>query len=211
MKFKILTAIAILLSLYMVKTFWKESPLPKVKTELTARTSDDNSSTPINEWAYENPLDFNYALIQRRIDFVLNGDKDVADTEKLLKEDAQFLMLLTQITPPLSPVFFLLGQVELILKDYPKAIKALAAYTALEPQNIWGWKLLALAQMGEKDNKAAIETFKSVIKINPIDLSAWKSLGKLYESEGSRDLAIAAYKKASLMSPSDPEIQAALK
>lgn len=211
MKFKLLTVIAILLSLYMVKTFWKETPTEAPRHVATVGMADSQTVDGLDAWAYENPLDLNYALIQRRIDSILNGERDIASSEKLLREDAEFLMLLTQISPPLSPVFFLLGQVELLLQNYSMATRALTDYVSLEPKNIWGWKLLALAQLGAKDHTAAIEAFKAVIAINPVDLSAWKGLGKIYADTGRQDLAVAAYKKALLMSPSDPEIQAALK
>lgn len=180
---------------------------PKQGSKFSSRSGGLNN---LDEWAYENPLDLNYALVQRRIDSILDGERDVATSEKQLKEDAEFLTMLTQITPPLPPVYFLLGQVELLLHDYPKASRALGSFVTFEPDNIWGWRLLALSQMGANNYTAAIKTFGEVIKINPVDLAAWKSLGKIYESEGNRDLAINAYERARIMSPSDPEIISSL-
>lgn len=164
----------------------------------------------LDEWAYENPLDLNYALVQRHIDSILEGERDVTESEKQLKEDAAFLTMLTQINPPLPPVYFLLGQVELLLHNFSQASRALSTYVTFEPENIWGWRLLALSQMGANNHKGAINTFMEVIKINPIDLAAWKSLGKIYQSEGNKNLAVNAYEKARLMDPFDPEIISAL-
>lgn len=211
MKFKNLIVAAILLSLYTINIFWPESSIKQEKKQPIAVSSDSvPSSNGLNEWAYENPLDLNYALVQRRIDSILNGEREVSESKKQLKEDAEFLTMLTQINPPLPPVFSLLGQVELLLQDYTKAEQAFVTYVSLEPEDIWGWRLLALSQMGLGDYNAAIDTFKEVIKINPVDLSAWKSLGKIYQNEGHLDLAIAAYEKALLMSPDDPEVNRAL-
>lgn len=183
-----------------------EEPVNAVATEASKPAIVDE----IDEWAFETPLDLNYLLIQKRIDSILDGEKQLASTKHQMEEDARFLTMLTQINPPLSPVFFLLGQVELLLHEDAKAAQALKHYVELEPDNVWGWKLLALAQLGSQDREAAENSFLEVIKINPVDLAAWKSLGKIYYTEGKRDQAIRAFEKARTMDPFDDEVISSL-
>ncbi len=164
----------------------------------------------IDEWSFETPLDLNYLLIQKRIDSILEGEKQLATTQHQMEEDARFLEMLTQIKPPLSPVFFLLGQVELLLHEDRKAVNAFSTYVQLEPDNIWGWKLLALAQLGVDERDSAEKSFLEVVKINPVDLAAWKSLGRIYYKDGKRDQAIRAFEKARTMDPFDDEVISSL-
>lgn len=180
------------------------------KVHVVAESPKHKEVEEIDEWAFETPLDLNYVLIQRRIDSILDGEKQLASTKHQMEEDARFLTLLTQINPPLTPVFFLLGQVELLLHEDYKAALALARYVELDPDDIWGWKLLALAQLGAEDTDSAIDSFLEVIKINPVDLAAWKSLGKIYQAEGKKDLAIRAFEKARTMDPFDDEVISSL-
>ncbi len=164
----------------------------------------------IEDWEYETPLDWNYAMIQGRIDSILDGDKLWVNLDEQLEEDSVFLNLLTQIQPPLSPVFFLLGQVELLRDHNENARRAFEAYVNLEPENVWGWKLLALAQISVGDRSAAEKSFKEAIKINPVDLAAWKSLGKIYVEESNGGKATHAYENALRMDPFDVNIILAL-
>lgn len=162
------------------------------------------------EWELETPLDWNYAMIQGRIDSILEGERVWTNLNKQLEEDSAFLNLLTQIKPPLSPVFFLLGQVELLRERDEQAVLAFKNYVRLEPENLWGWKLLALSQVGVRDIPSAIASFNEVIKINPVDLAAWKSLGKIYFEQKQTNDAIQAYENALMMDPQDLETILAL-
>jgi tetratricopeptide (TPR) repeat protein len=164
----------------------------------------------IDEWSFETPLDLNYLLIQKRIDSILDGEKQLTTTKHQMEEDARFLSMLTQIKPPLTPVFFLLGQVELLLHEDQKAAEAFRTYVEMEPDNIWGWKLLALAQLGVDQRDAAEQSFLEVVKINPVDLAAWKSLGRIYYKDGKRDQAIRAFERARTMDPFDDEVISSL-
>ena len=177
--------------------------------EVSVIVKDQQYATPFpsqEEWESETPLDWNYAMIQGRIDSILEGERLWTNLDKQLEEDSAFLNLLTQIKPPLSPVFFLLGQVELLRERDREAIQAFSTYVELEPSNPWGWKLLALSQVGIGDTVSAVDSFYEVIKINPVDLAAWKSLGKIHLGQNKSREATRAYENALVMDPQDLEI-----
>lgn len=158
----------------------------------------------------DNILDMNYALIQKRIASILEGEKDLDALSSQLQEDAQYLSLLTQINPPLSPVFFLLGQVELLLDEKEKAIEVLEQYVALEPDSLWGRKLLALGQYRLGDKEHALENFQKIIALQPLDLVAWKSLSEIYLENGDNHSAIFALEQVRIIDPFDDHAIATL-
>lgn len=158
----------------------------------------------------DNILDMNYALIQRRIASILEGEKNLEELSSQLQEDAEYLSLLTQISPPLSPVFFLLGQVELLLDEKEKAIEALERYVTLEPDSLWGRKLLALGQFRLGDRESARDNFQKVVFLQPLDLVAWKSLSEIYLESGDHESAIFALEQVRIIDPFDDHAIATL-
>ncbi len=111
---------------------------------------------------------------------------DYAEAEKILTEMAKQ-------RPDDAEVFYNLGVLKAIEKDFAAAVAAYRKAIELDPQNASFYTRLAAVYSAEGDRAQTIETYRQAVQLGAVDVEMYFALGLLYEQEGRREDAALLY------------------
>jgi Flp pilus assembly protein TadD len=106
--------------------------------------------------------------------------------------------------PDTASLYLLLGQVEIVQKDYKAAEGSLTKALELDPKNIDGMLALAAAQNSLGSVSEATASYERVIQQAPRDLRGYMLLAALEESHGQWQGAQQHYQKVLDLQPDNP-------
>jgi len=89
----------------------------------------------------------------------------------------------------------MIGQINLVMKDFPKAIEHLSKAIELNPNLTSAYLLLGNTYAAEKKNDAAIEQYQKILTKNPRAVAALMMVGLLYDRKREKTKANEYYQK----------------